>query len=188
MAGLAASGTAFVIDTFSGRDCGGNVQQNVNIWDNTCATWPEGFGSFKITTWGGSHQYAYFFAPDNCGYLPGAIGVGYVDSSTNDFVQGSPHHNTPNNNATKPTTPVNGSKVSAAAAPVVTSASVEDSVALLDVSDADASAAVEVGELLVVASSPVSVEEAELHDDQKVQSESGAQHCAKVPEVEKVAG
>ncbi|KAH6868503.1 hypothetical protein BKA58DRAFT_196056 [Alternaria rosae] len=88
MAGLAASGTAFVIDTFSGRDCGGNVQQNVNIWDNTCATWPEGFGSFKITTWGGSHQYAYFFAPDNCGYLPGAIGVGYVDSSTNDFVQG----------------------------------------------------------------------------------------------------
>ncbi|KAF2829278.1 hypothetical protein CC86DRAFT_403924 [Ophiobolus disseminans] len=65
MAGFAASGSAFVINTYSDLNCGSGVQNDVNTWDNTCATWPDGFKSFKITTWGGSHQKAYFFAPDN---------------------------------------------------------------------------------------------------------------------------
>jgi hypothetical protein len=86
MAALTISGSAFVIDTYSGTGCDGNVvQTGVNIWDNTCATWPEGFRSYRIKVWGGSHQYAYFFAPDNCGSLPGAIDQGYVDSTTYDF-------------------------------------------------------------------------------------------------------
>ncbi|KAI4916226.1 hypothetical protein J4E85_010314 [Alternaria conjuncta] len=88
MVALAASGTAFVIDTFGDRHCGGNVQQTVNIWDDTCAAWPQGFGSFRITTWGGNHQFAYFFAPDSCGNPSGAIGSGYVDSTTFDYAQG----------------------------------------------------------------------------------------------------
>ncbi|KAE8374168.1 hypothetical protein BDV26DRAFT_284490 [Aspergillus bertholletiae] len=88
MAGLAASGSAFVIDTFSDTNCGDSVQTGVNIWDNTCATWPNGFRSFKITVWGGNRQYGYFFAPDNCGSLPGAIDRGYVDSTTHDFTLG----------------------------------------------------------------------------------------------------
>ena len=88
MAGLTATGSAFVIDTFSDTNCGSAVQTGVNIWDNTCATWPEGFGSFKIRVWGGIHQRGYFFAPDNCGSLPGAIGQGYVDSTTFDYALG----------------------------------------------------------------------------------------------------
>ncbi|CAO2649199.1 Nn.00g101480.m01.CDS01 [Neocucurbitaria sp. VM-36] len=88
MVGLTASGSAFVIDTFGGTNCDGVVETGVNIWDNTCATWPNGFRSFKITVWGGNHQMAYFFAPDNCGSLPGAIKKGYVDSTTYDFKLG----------------------------------------------------------------------------------------------------
>ncbi|KAF2025390.1 hypothetical protein EK21DRAFT_116867 [Setomelanomma holmii] len=79
--------SAFVMDTFSGTKCDGTTQ-NVNVWDNTCATWPDGFKSFRITTWGGNHQKAYWFAPDNCGSLPGAIATGYVDNTTNDFKLG----------------------------------------------------------------------------------------------------
>jgi hypothetical protein len=85
MAALSASSSAFVIDTFGTTDCGSSVQTGVNIWDNTCATWPKGFKSFKITTWGGAHQMGYFFAPGGCGSLPDAIKKGYVDSTTHDF-------------------------------------------------------------------------------------------------------
>ncbi|KAE8357566.1 hypothetical protein BDV27DRAFT_164398 [Aspergillus caelatus] len=88
MAGLTASGSAFVIDTYSDNNCGSVVESGVNIWDNTCATWPKGFKSFKIKTWGGSHQKGYFFAEGGCGSLPGAIRKGYVDSTTNDFSLG----------------------------------------------------------------------------------------------------
>jgi hypothetical protein len=92
MAGLTASGSGFVINTFSGTNCGNTVQTDVNIWDNTCATWPNGFKSFKITTWGGSRQKAYFFAPDGCGDLTSTIGQGYVDSTTRDFTIGRCYH------------------------------------------------------------------------------------------------
>ncbi|KAF2632032.1 hypothetical protein BU25DRAFT_445186 [Macroventuria anomochaeta] len=85
MATLSASSSAFVIDTYSGSNCNTIVENNVNTWDNTCATWPKGFKSFRIRTWGGNHQHAYFFAPNNCGSLPDAIKSGYVDSTTNDF-------------------------------------------------------------------------------------------------------
>ncbi|KAB8204484.1 hypothetical protein BDV34DRAFT_226283 [Aspergillus parasiticus] len=88
MAGLSASGSAFVIDTYSDTNCGKSVQKGVNTWDNTCATWPKGFKSFKITTWGGKHQYGYWFAPGNCGSLPTALKGGYVDSTTNSFKLG----------------------------------------------------------------------------------------------------
>ncbi|KAF2660522.1 hypothetical protein K491DRAFT_674745 [Lophiostoma macrostomum CBS 122681] len=92
MAGLTATGSAFVIDTFSDTTCGGSVQTSVNTWDNTCATWPKAFKSFRVTTWGGSHQVGYFFAPDNCGSLPGALFNGYVDSSTHDLDQTTCFH------------------------------------------------------------------------------------------------
>ncbi|KAB8266186.1 hypothetical protein BDV32DRAFT_143910 [Aspergillus pseudonomiae] len=82
MAGLTASGSAFVIDTYSDTGCDKSVQKGVNTWDNTCATWPKGFKSFKITTWGGKRQYAYFFAPGNCGSLPTALKSNYVDSGS----------------------------------------------------------------------------------------------------------
>ncbi|KAB8272515.1 hypothetical protein BDV30DRAFT_239401 [Aspergillus minisclerotigenes] len=85
---MAATGSAFVLDTYSDTNCGDKVQSGVNVWDNTCATWPKGFKSFKITTWGGNQQIAYFFAPDNCGSLPGSIKNGYVDSTTKDFKLG----------------------------------------------------------------------------------------------------
>jgi hypothetical protein len=88
MAGLTASGSAFMIDTYSGTNCDNIVQTAVNIYDNTCATWPAGFRSFRITVWGGNHQYAYFFAPDNCGSLPAAINQGYVDWTTKNFKLG----------------------------------------------------------------------------------------------------
>ncbi|CAG8949770.1 hypothetical protein HYFRA_00004093 [Hymenoscyphus fraxineus] len=89
MAGLTVTGSAFVMDTFSDTNCGNGVQQGVNVWDNTCATWPDAFKSYRITTWGGSHQKAYFFAPDNCGSLPGSIRQGWVDSSTPDYQIGN---------------------------------------------------------------------------------------------------
>lgn len=85
MAGLTIGGSAFVINTFSGTNCRGVVERDVNIWDDTCAAWPKGFRSYKITTWGGRHQYAYFFAPGECRSRSGAIGQGYVDSTTFDF-------------------------------------------------------------------------------------------------------
>jgi hypothetical protein len=65
--------SAFVMTTFSDGHCGRVVQTEVNVWDSTCATWPEAFGSFKVTKYGGINQDAWFFAPDNCGSLPGAL-------------------------------------------------------------------------------------------------------------------
>ncbi|KAL4811079.1 hypothetical protein BDV18DRAFT_155692 [Aspergillus unguis] len=88
MAGLSATGSAFVIDTFSDTDCKDSVQTSVNIWDNSCATWPKGFKSFKIKTWGGSHQMGYFFPAGDCGNLLGTVTQGYVDSSTHEFKMG----------------------------------------------------------------------------------------------------
>lgn len=85
MAALSASSSAFVIDTYGTTDCQSSVETGVNTWDNSCATWPKGFKSFKITTWGGPHQMAYFFSPGGCGSLPDAIKKGYVDSTTYDF-------------------------------------------------------------------------------------------------------
>ncbi|KAE8137944.1 hypothetical protein BDV38DRAFT_245926 [Aspergillus pseudotamarii] len=87
LAGLTTSASAFVMTTYSDMHCKDTVQ-DVNVWDSTCATWPKGFKSFKITTWGGTHQRAYFFAPGNCGDLFTAIGKGYVDSTTKDFELG----------------------------------------------------------------------------------------------------
>lgn len=49
VAALAGSSSAFVIDTYSDLNCGSVVQTGVNIWDNTCATWPDSFKSFRIT-------------------------------------------------------------------------------------------------------------------------------------------
>lgn len=88
MAGLTATGTAFVIDTYSDDNCGDVVQEGVNIWDNSCATGADGFRSFKIKTWGGKRQKGYFFTAGGCGSLPDAIGKGYVDSSTHDYKLG----------------------------------------------------------------------------------------------------
>jgi hypothetical protein len=81
LAALASTGSAFVMTTYEGENCGGNTQQ-VNVWDSSCASWPNGFRSFRISTWGGNHQKAYFFTTRNCGYLPGNIISGYVDATT----------------------------------------------------------------------------------------------------------
>lgn len=39
----------------------------------------DGFGSFKVTTYGGTQQEAYFFTPNNCGDLINTIGSNWVD-------------------------------------------------------------------------------------------------------------
>jgi hypothetical protein len=71
-------GSSFVMTTYENQDCTGATQE-VNVWDHTCANWPGGFKAYSINAWGGTHQKAYFFAPDNCGDLPGSISERWVD-------------------------------------------------------------------------------------------------------------
>ncbi|KAF2727623.1 hypothetical protein EJ04DRAFT_133164 [Polyplosphaeria fusca] len=75
---MATFSSAFVMETFHDEGCRDH-SETVNVWDNSCATWPNAFSSFRITTLGGYDQRAYFFAPDNCGSLPTALISGYVD-------------------------------------------------------------------------------------------------------------
>ncbi|KAF2107085.1 hypothetical protein BDV96DRAFT_654173 [Lophiotrema nucula] len=78
IASLATTSSAFVMDVYDSNDCSGDAR-NVNVWDNTCATWMGGFKSYIPRVYGGTHQYAYFFAPSNCGSLPGSIGGDWAD-------------------------------------------------------------------------------------------------------------
>ena len=70
---LLSGASSFVIHTFSDTNCQ-NFIEEVNVWDNTCATWPQAFSSFVPTVYGGAHQMAYFFTPDNCGDLITCLG------------------------------------------------------------------------------------------------------------------
>jgi len=78
VASLMVPSSGYVIDVYNSKDCTGDAR-NVNVWDNTCATWMGGFQSYIPRVYGGTHQYAYFFAPNNCGSLPGAIGGNWAD-------------------------------------------------------------------------------------------------------------
>jgi hypothetical protein len=62
---LAGAGYAFRITTFSNEGCSGNTQ-DVNVFDNTCATWPTAFSSFQVTAYGGKNQRAAFYGGDAC--------------------------------------------------------------------------------------------------------------------------
>jgi len=68
--GLATQASAFVIITYSNEGCTGSTQE-VNVYDNTCAGWMNGFKSYKPTYYGGSHQYATFWDNVNC--APGPL-------------------------------------------------------------------------------------------------------------------
>ncbi|KAF2651501.1 hypothetical protein K491DRAFT_665433 [Lophiostoma macrostomum CBS 122681] len=84
MATLAPSSTAFRIQTYSDTGCGSPLQ-NVNIYDNTCGSWPDAFKSFKFLSWGAGHQCGYFLASD-CS-LGTSLRKGWVDPTTNNFAK-----------------------------------------------------------------------------------------------------
>lgn len=83
-ASLAASGSAFKIDTFHGLKCEQSLQQGVDIWDNSCAGWPSGFESFRISHWGQSGQIGNFFNSIDCSNLLGRYHLlrGRVDAES----------------------------------------------------------------------------------------------------------
>jgi hypothetical protein len=78
LSAIATLGSSFVMETYSDDNCV-NPVQNVNVWDHTCAEWPDAFRSMRIVTWGGRAQKGYFFAANNCGDLPGTIREMWVD-------------------------------------------------------------------------------------------------------------
>ncbi|KAF2727624.1 hypothetical protein EJ04DRAFT_594328 [Polyplosphaeria fusca] len=82
---LSSLTSAFVIDTFKDENCASLNQAGVNIWDNTCATWPEAHMSFKIKAWGGVQQAGFWFTEDGCGNILNPIKSGWVDSTSTSF-------------------------------------------------------------------------------------------------------
>ncbi|KAH6679943.1 hypothetical protein F5X68DRAFT_234463 [Plectosphaerella plurivora] len=61
----ATGASAFALDTFSGPGCTGN-KQYVNIYDNTCGTWMNGFQSYRVIYYGGSNQNAKICKASSC--------------------------------------------------------------------------------------------------------------------------
>lgn len=84
---FASQGSAFDFDAYSSTDCTGTPQE-VNVWDNTCATWFNGFSSFIPKAYGGSHQEGYLFVPNNCGDLVTAQWWRYVDGGDDGYQVG----------------------------------------------------------------------------------------------------
>jgi hypothetical protein len=66
LASLALTANAAVMTLYSGPDCTGTPQEDVNVWDNTCATWMNGFQSFKLTTPGGDNQFITTYSRNAC--------------------------------------------------------------------------------------------------------------------------
>lgn len=64
--GLAGVSSAFVVECYRSGDCSGS-SQHVNVYDNTCADWMDGFNSIKVAAYGGSHQKAFFCSRGGCG-------------------------------------------------------------------------------------------------------------------------
>lgn len=62
---LATATSAYVIDTYSGQNCGGSVQ-SVNVWDNTCAGWMNDFWSIRVRGYGAGQQRAYICHNNGC--------------------------------------------------------------------------------------------------------------------------
>ena len=74
----ALTANAAVMTLYSGPDCTGFTQTDVNIWDNTCATWISGFQSFMITTNGGLGQVISTYSPNSCTGTPYTCADGVV--------------------------------------------------------------------------------------------------------------
>lgn len=62
---LATGASAFAVDTFSGPNCSGSSQY-VNIWDNTCGSWMNGFQSFRVVYYGSGGQNAHICRQNTC--------------------------------------------------------------------------------------------------------------------------
>ncbi|KAF1849567.1 uncharacterized protein K460DRAFT_40 [Cucurbitaria berberidis CBS 394.84] len=84
---LVTQGSSYVIDVYDSDNCSGGSRE-VNVWDNTCATWMGGFKSYKPKVYGGPHQKAYFFVPGNCGDLTTSFGGHWADGGDGDFQAG----------------------------------------------------------------------------------------------------
>ncbi|KAJ9616071.1 hypothetical protein H2204_014112 [Knufia peltigerae] len=72
-------GSAYVVQVYDDHDCTQNGRE-VNVWDNTCATWMGGFGSFEVKAYGSSGQKARFHVANNCG--GSTIGGAYFADGT----------------------------------------------------------------------------------------------------------
>lgn len=84
---LASHAAAFDFDAYASSDCSGTSQE-VNVWDNSCATWMNGFSSFIPRAYGAEHQKGYIFAPNNCGDLATALWSNYVDGGVSGYQVG----------------------------------------------------------------------------------------------------
>ena len=63
---LASLSHAFTVETFAGPNCEGEVLEEVNVYDNTCATWPKPFRSFGPKYFGGYGQIATIYPENAC--------------------------------------------------------------------------------------------------------------------------
>ena len=67
--GLCAFSTnAAVVEFWSKPNCEGTSYRTINVYDNTCSTSTGAFGSFKITTAGGSNQNINAYSHNLCDY------------------------------------------------------------------------------------------------------------------------
>lgn len=55
---------ATVFHAYSGFGCEGDVQENINVWDNTCADWMGDFSSVRAVAPGGWAQRLSFITQD----------------------------------------------------------------------------------------------------------------------------
>jgi hypothetical protein len=62
---VANGANAYAVDAFSGPNCTGN-KQYVNIWDNTCGTWMNGFQSIRVVYFGSGNQNAHICRATSC--------------------------------------------------------------------------------------------------------------------------
>jgi hypothetical protein len=62
---VATGANAYAVDAFSGPNCSGN-KQYVNIWDNTCGTWMNGFQSIRVVYFGSGNQNAHICRATSC--------------------------------------------------------------------------------------------------------------------------
>ena len=63
----AITANASVMTLYSGPDCTGDIQEGVNVWDNTFATWINGFQSFMLTSGGAGGQVISTYSPNSFG-------------------------------------------------------------------------------------------------------------------------
>ena len=77
---------ASVMTLYSGPDCTGTAQEGVNVYDNTCAAWANGFQSFILTSGGAGGQVISTYSPDSCaGATYACVGAGDLGTCFNSF-------------------------------------------------------------------------------------------------------